>query len=173
MAAVGVIFALCACGDDDSLDEAAAKDAVNEAVNIASLTYTNVSAGLGKLDGEWVTGDAAGFTVQGSLNGTQGGTGAVSGEGKKEGTTYTFDLAIKLDGWKGRSGLVLDGTLRARYEVTNLAGGLMTISFGGDVSVGGSASGSAGFDAEVIYSEPGKYAICGDVSGVDVSTEGC
>jgi hypothetical protein len=173
MATAGFIFALCACGDDDSLDETAAKNAVNEAVNIASLTYTNVSTGLGKLDGEWVTGTAASFTVKGSLTGTQGGGGEVSGSGKKDGEIYTFDLDIKLDDWKGTSGLVLGGTLGAKFKVTNLTGGMMTISFGGEVSVSGSASGTASFDAEATFSGPGQYAICGKVSGVDVSTGGC
>lgn len=164
---------LVACGEDPQLDANTAREAVVEAELAASRTYSLFADELGKLDGPWVSGTAASFTIDGTMNGTQGGTVQVSGSGSTSGTTYTFDVKMTFAAYKGTSELVLDGELALTYQVTNIIGGQRIVTLKGDLAVSGAASGNAAMDVKVTYEGPGKYSVCGTVNDAKVAIGTC
>jgi hypothetical protein len=171
--AVAILAVLVGCGEERQLDANTAQDVVVEAELAASRTYSLFAAELGKLDGPWVSGTAASFTVDGTMNGTQGGSVQVSGGGSMSGTTYTFDVTMTFAAYKGTSELVLDGELALTYEVTNVIGGQRIVTLGGDLAVSGAASGNASMNVKVTYEGPGKYSVCGTVNDAKVAIGSC
>lgn len=170
LAATGLI----ACGNDD-LDAQTAGQAMSEAMSVGTTAFTKVNGEMGKLDGTWVSGDAASFQVSGSVANTTGGSGSatVTGSGSKAGSGFKMDLTINYQDWTSAQGLVLNGTLNISYDVKSmgLTGLDYVMTYSGDLAVSGSASGTASFDLTITYSGLSPK-VCGTVGGQDVSYGG-
>lgn len=163
-----LLLGLGACGGDD-LDQQTASLAMTEAMTAASSAYSKISVELGKVDGTWVSGSAADFAIKGTVNSPQGGTADVTGTGSKTGNSYVMNLKLNFKDWKGSQGIVLNGVLELKYNIQSITGMKMNISYKGDLTVSGSASGTASFDMEITYSGMASYCVKGTVGGISIN----